>query len=226
MQFDAVHASSGPLRKDACSTFAPRPSVKEFMSRQFESASNDHRGARPDDTARSPPSRLPAVTRRSGATKESRPRSPRTSTSHVSRMHPDVRSLFCRDLLIRQRRERNEQPRRPTEHAAHLGAAVGRVPVRRTARRHAGSTAEATAASPGVGTRSTCDNSPATRSSCRLGPAGADPSSRAGQLHEHRSRPDRSPGREPWSLRTAIRVMHSSWSCSDSAFSSLPPSPA
>jgi FAD/FMN-containing dehydrogenase len=28
----AVQASSGPLRSDACSTFAPLPSVKEFMS--------------------------------------------------------------------------------------------------------------------------------------------------------------------------------------------------
>ena len=32
VQFDAVQACSGPLRSDACSTFAPPPSVKEFMS--------------------------------------------------------------------------------------------------------------------------------------------------------------------------------------------------
>ena len=46
MQFDAVQACSGPLRSDACSTFAPHPSVKELACCEHQVQGQERGGHR------------------------------------------------------------------------------------------------------------------------------------------------------------------------------------
>jgi hypothetical protein len=63
-----------------------------------------------------------------------------------------------------------EQPGRLTEHTAHLGAAVGLVPLRQGRSPTCWiQTDHANAANAGVGACSTKDDSPATSPSCRIG---------------------------------------------------------
>ncbi len=92
VQFDAVRARSRRFRLDGCSTFAPPRPVKEFMSRQFDSASNSHPVSPQRSTAfsTSEPSANPALPRQCVRRVPLQGRSPTTSEPAVHRAVDNV----------------------------------------------------------------------------------------------------------------------------------------